>query len=165
MHRSRAWACRIISPTGPACRIISATTHRWRASPSPRTPPGSSCWRSSWRSERESVMATNGNEPASPATNPVTINQQSLAKMLREAEAVPAPHELTHDMMMVVQQFSEQVRDLGRKLAGNGEDDGEDANAFANHIVKLFRDWANGMVARKRQELADLERFIGKVGK
>jgi hypothetical protein len=105
------------------------------------------------------AMATNGNstEQASNAT---------LQAVLRAAEAAPpAPHAMTHDMMAIVTQFTQHLRDTGRLLAGNGAEDAKDATAFADHVVKLFRDWAAGTIARKRQELADLERFIGKVGK
>jgi len=90
---------------------------------------------------------------------------QTLSAMLRKIDEAPPAHQVTHDMLAIVQQFAEHLRDTGRTLGGNGDADAKDANAFADHVVKLFRDWAAGMLARKRQELGDLERFIGKVGK
>jgi hypothetical protein len=102
-------------------------------------------------------MATNGNNPQIDA----------LEATLRQVQAVqPAiPPEVGHNIMSLMAALSERCRNMADTMVTSADDDRKEAYDFSNHLLDLARKWGNALLVRKRRELAEIEQFLGKVGK
>jgi hypothetical protein len=98
-------------------------------------------------------MATNGNNPHPQQIPPApTIS-------------APPPTEAALALLSMTARLGQHCRDMGDTLVEDATADRKDAYAFSNHVMDLFRNWSANLLARKQRELAELEKFIGQVGK
>jgi hypothetical protein len=67
------------------------------------------------------------------------------------------------DFLARMQSALSLARQAGQILSTKGNDDAQEAAGFADHVHKLAQQFVGDLIARKRRELADLERVMGKL--
>ena len=105
-----------------------------------------------------------------PPRNPAYDRLQALRKSDAEPAARPAPtpakvaaSEPVRDFMGRVDNAAAMLADVGAELGHVGEDDAQGLRQFADTMRDNTRRYIGALVERKRRELADLERILGKL--
>ena len=82
--------------------------------------------------------------------------------MQRHGGGIQAPAEPVHDFMGRIERAAEMLANVGNELGHAGEDDAQALRSFANNLQQTVQKYISQLVARKRAELSDLERLLGK---
>jgi hypothetical protein len=71
--------------------------------------------------------------------------------------------EPVHDFMARIDNAATLLADVGSELHQVGQDDGSALKHFAETMQSSTRRYIGQLIERKRRELADLERILGKL--
>jgi hypothetical protein len=105
------------------------------------------------------MVPGNGNDPK------VVAVEAALRQLQSVQPPAPAEGGTEPNIMALMQALAKRCRAMADTLASNASSDRAEADEFCRHLIELSRRWGGELLARKRQELAELEQFLGRVEK
>lgn len=94
----------------------------------------------------------------------MTGNSQETLQKIAKAVAPEAVRAAPADNFIAMQQALDMLARTGVWLGKLGQHDAKELHAFAEHWRQESQQFVADLIARKRQELAELERVMGRLG-